>query len=134
MLAGLLRRAHHFPDELSGGEQQRVAIARAVVHRPPIVFADEPTAELDAARAAEVVRSFRALTRRHGMTVVMTTHDLDLLPAADFVFEMEDGRARPRSTGASTSPEAVLEPERPAETSDPDRKRRSPAERGDSES
>lgn len=91
-LVGLGNRMQHMPAEMSGGEQQRVAIARAIAHRPRILLADEPTAELDSAMAAEVARLFRELTRRERVTVVMTTHDTGLMDAGDLVIELENGR------------------------------------------
>ena len=83
---------HHRPHELSGGEQQRVAIARAIAHRPRVVFADEPTAELDTAMGLQIVRLFRALIQSDGVTIVMTTHDTGMMELADVVFALEDGR------------------------------------------
>lgn len=76
---GLSKRMDHMPDQLSGGEQQRVAIARAVVHRPKVVFADEPTGALDTASGFEVMRLFRELIDDEGITIVMTTHDPNLM-------------------------------------------------------
>ena len=89
---GLQARMHHRPHELSGGEQQRVAIARAIAHRPRVVFADEPTAELDTAMGLQIVRLFRALIQSDGVTIVMTTHDTGMMELADVVFALEDGR------------------------------------------
>jgi putative ABC transport system ATP-binding protein len=77
--------------EMSGGEQQRVAIARAFAHRPGIIFADEPTAELDSAMAAHVTELFKEMTRREGVTILMTTHDVGLMGAADMTIELQDG-------------------------------------------
>ena len=91
-LVGLSARSRHMPQELSGGEQQRVAIARAIAHKPDIVFADEPTAELDTQTAAQVAKIFRDLVDKERMTVVMATHDISLLDIADHVYFMEDGR------------------------------------------
>ncbi|MDE5950324.1 MAG: ABC transporter ATP-binding protein [Acetatifactor sp.] len=91
-MVGLGNRMHHMPAEMSGGEQQRVAIARAVAHRPQILLADEPTAELDSAMAAEVARLFQEMTQREGVTIVMTTHDTGLMDAGDMVIELENGR------------------------------------------
>ena len=91
-MVGLGNRMHHMPAEMSGGEQQRVAIARAVAHRPQILLADEPTAELDSAMAAEVARLFQKMTQREGVTIVMTTHDTGLMDAGDMVIELENGR------------------------------------------
>ena len=91
-MVGLGNRMHHMPAEMSGGEQQRVAIARAIAHRPRIILADEPTAELDSAMAAEVARLFQEMTCREHVTVVMTTHDTGLMDAGDMVLELENGR------------------------------------------
>ncbi len=90
-MVGLGSRMHHMPQQMSGGEQQRVAIARAISHKPQIIFADEPTAELDSATGIKVVKIFRDLTREEGITVMMTTHDTGLMGAGDRVFSMEDG-------------------------------------------
>jgi putative ABC transport system ATP-binding protein len=90
-LVGLGSRMHHMPQELSGGEQQRVAIARAIVHQPAIIFADEPTAELDSNTSKQVVNLFQDLVKKEGLTIVMTTHDMTLMGAGDKVFELEDG-------------------------------------------
>lgn len=89
---GLEKRLEHLPNELSGGQQQRVAIARAIAHRPRIILADEPTAELDSAMAAEVAHLFQEMTRREHVTIVMTTHDTGLMDAGDMVIELENGR------------------------------------------
>ena len=88
---GLSKRMIHMPDQLSGGEQQRVAIARAVVHRPKVVFADEPTGALDTAAGFEVMRLFRELIDDEDITIVMTTHDPNLMELGDEVFELSDG-------------------------------------------
>lgn len=87
---GLSKRMDHMPDQLSGGEQQRVAIARAVVHRPKVVFADEPTGALDTASGFEVMRLFRELIDDEDITIVMTTHDPNLMELGDEVFELSD--------------------------------------------
>ena len=88
---GLAARMHHLPPELSGGEQQRVAIARAIAHRPKVIFADEPTAELDTNTGLQVVKIFKDLVAGEGTTVVMTTHDPGLMDVADKVYELADG-------------------------------------------
>lgn len=88
---GLGNRMTHMPSEMSGGEQQRVAIARAFVHRPKIIFADEPTAELDSAMAAKVTETFKKMSAEEGITVLMTTHDVGLMGAADMIIELENG-------------------------------------------
>ena len=73
---------------MSGGEQQRVAIARAISHSPKIIFADEPTAELD---SPTVMKLFRDLVRQNDLTIVMTTHDTTMMDLADIVYTLEDG-------------------------------------------
>ena len=90
-MVGLSQRADHMPQELSGGEQQRVAIARAIAHRPGILFADEPTGALDTATGLAVVKIFKELTDREGVTIVMTTHDTGLMELGDRVYELEGG-------------------------------------------
>lgn len=76
---------------MSGGEQQRVAIARAISHSPKIIFADEPTAELDSPTAMAVMKLFRDLVRQNDLTIVMTTHDTTMMDLADIVYTVEDG-------------------------------------------
>jgi putative ABC transport system ATP-binding protein len=90
-LVGLQNRATHRPFEMSGGEQQRVAIARAIAHRPSVIYADEPTAELDTMTGVHVVAIFKQLIEEEGVTVVMTTHDPAMMELADHVIEMENG-------------------------------------------
>lgn len=90
-LVGLGNRMNHMPAEMSGGEQQRVAIARSIAHSPKIIFADEPTAELDSQMAAKVTELFKEMTRKEGITVLMTTHDVGLMGAADMIIELENG-------------------------------------------
>ena len=90
-MVGLGARMQHIPQELSGGEQQRVAIARALAHRPKIIFADEPTAELDTVTGLQVVKIFKELCEKEGVTIVMTTHDTGLMEVGDAVIELEDG-------------------------------------------
>lgn len=89
---GLKERIYHMPYQLSGGEQQRVAIARAVAHRPQVIFADEPTGALDTASGLAVMKLFRELVEQEHITVVMTTHDPNLMELGDFVYELKDGR------------------------------------------
>lgn len=90
-MVGLAQRMNHMPQEMSGGEQQRVAIARAIAHKPQVLFADEPTAELDTNTGLQVVKIFKDLIRLEGVTLVMTTHDTGLMDVGDAVFELEDG-------------------------------------------
>ena len=90
-LVGLSQRAGHMPQELSGGEQQRVAIARAIAHRPKVLFADEPTGALDTNTGLHMIKLFRELTTREGVTIVMTTHDVGLMELGDRVYELEGG-------------------------------------------
>lgn len=90
-MVGLGNRMHHMPQELSGGEQQRVAIARAIAHKPELLFADEPTAELDTNTGLQVVKIFKELCAAEGVTIVMTTHDTGLMEIGDVTFQLEDG-------------------------------------------
>lgn len=93
-LVGLAKRMQHMPQELSGGEQQRVAIARAIAHSPQVIFADEPTAELDSATSMTVIKLFKELVAEQGITIVMTTHDMALMDAGDVVYTLEDGSVK----------------------------------------
>ncbi|WP_127497267.1 ABC transporter ATP-binding protein [Paenibacillus glycanilyticus] len=91
-LVGLTKRANHRPYELSGGEQQRIAIAKAIAHKPALLLADEPTAELDSQMAARIIAIFRDIIEAEGIAICMTTHDSTLWEAADVVYQMADGR------------------------------------------
>lgn len=91
---GLADRLQSRPHQLSGGEQQRVAIARALVNRPAVVFADEPTANLDAARGQEIARLLQAMARANNSSVVIVSHDERLRTIADHTVWLEDGRLR----------------------------------------
>ena len=88
---GLGARLDHKPSQLSGGEQQRVAIARALVNNPAVVFADEPTGNLDTATKEEIQKLFLDLRDRYGQTVIIVTHDPDLAAACDRCLHMQDG-------------------------------------------
>ena len=90
-MLGLGNRLNHLPQELSGGEQQRVAIARAIAHKPMVLFADEPTAELDTNTGLQVMKIFKELTASEGVTIVMTTHDTEIMKLGDKVYQLEDG-------------------------------------------
>ena len=89
---GLTARGHHYPSQLSGGEQQRIAIARALANDPPILLADEPTGNLDTANGRHVVDLLVDVNRKRQTTLVMVTHDPELTERADIVLSMRDGR------------------------------------------
>ena len=89
---GLDRRMNHMVQELSGGEQQRVAIARAIAHKPKVIFADEPTAELDSHMGLQVMKVFKNLVANDGITVVMSSHDPNIIELADCVYSLQDGQ------------------------------------------
>ncbi len=84
-------RADHRPTKLSGGEKQRVAIARALVNDPKIVFADEPTGNLDSATSEAIIDILKSLHANNGLSIVMVTHDLDLAGSSDRIVRMQDG-------------------------------------------
>jgi len=89
---GLRDRLTHRPSELSGGQQQRVAVARALASRPAVIFADEPTGNLDSGSSREVLELLRRAVDEFGQTVVMVTHDPDAAQSADEIIEMADGK------------------------------------------
>jgi putative ABC transport system ATP-binding protein len=89
---GLTGRAHHYPSQLSGGEQQRVALARALANNPPIVLADEPTGNLDSTNGRLIMELLRTIHRTRGTTVVLVTHDTELAALADSRLVLRDGR------------------------------------------
>ena len=91
---GLSDRAHHYPVQLSGGEQQRAALARAVALDPGLLLADEPTGNLDSATGARIIELLLALKRRRGATLVLVTHDEALARHADRVVTLRDGRVK----------------------------------------
>ena len=93
-IVGLEKRMAHMPSQMSGGEQQRVAIARAVAHKPKIIFADEPTGALDTNTGLGIIKLFKELIAKEGITIVMTTHDPNLMDFGDAVYEMEDGELK----------------------------------------
>jgi putative ABC transport system ATP-binding protein len=91
-LVGLTDRSHHTPNELSGGQEQRVAIARALVADPALLVADEPTGDLDRESANRILELLQALSREHGKTIVMVTHDARAAAAADRTLHLEKGK------------------------------------------
>ena len=103
---GLGERVHHYPSQLSGGEQQRVAIARALANDPPILLADEPTGNLDTATGHQIIELLLAINRDRGTTLVLVTHDPDLARVADMSVALRDGRvvgaAAPQPVGAQS--------------------------------
>ena len=92
---GLSERTHHYPSQLSGGEQQRVALARALANEPPILLADEPTGNLDAANGQHIVEILLGIHQRRGTTIVLATHDQELAGRADRVLVLKGGRIEP---------------------------------------
>jgi putative ABC transport system ATP-binding protein len=109
----LTDRAHHYPSQLSGGEQQRVAIARALANDPPIVFADEPTGNLDSATGRHIMDLLLRVRRSRQATLVLVTHDAELAALADRRLVLRDGRPMPssdpppRTTDAAAKAEAL---------------------------
>jgi putative ABC transport system ATP-binding protein len=110
---GLAERARHRPYELSGGEQQRVAVARALAARPTVILADEPTGQLDSQTGLRIVEILRRVVDEHDITVVVATHDVQVMAEADVVHEILDGKLiDTRHKGAPRDgkrPEDVLE-------------------------
>ena len=104
---GLGDRLSHRPSELSGGQQQRVAVARALIHRPAVVFADEPTGNLDSRSSDEVLALLRQAADEFGQTVVMVTHDAHAASVADRIVVLSDGRTVHDGGGETT--EGVLD-------------------------
>ncbi len=103
---GLGPRAQHFPAQLSGGEQQRVALARAMASKPKILFADEPTGNLDAATGAQVTDLLFALHRQSGTTLILVTHDMGLAKRCGRIIRMSDGRIVEDSAAARVPADA----------------------------
>jgi putative ABC transport system ATP-binding protein len=91
---GLANRAHNLPSQLSGGEKQRIALCRAMINRPPLLFADEPTGNLDSKNGRKVLEQLIDLKNTHGATLVLVTHNPEIARAADRVLQLEDGRLK----------------------------------------
>lgn len=91
-LLGIQGRLEHLPHELSGGQQQRVAIARALIAKPDVIFADEPTGNLDTIAGRDVMALLRMMSKKYGQTVVMITHNEELAQMADQIIRLEDGK------------------------------------------
>ena len=100
---GLKERMHYKPDRLSGGEQQRVAIAIGVAHNPPLLLADEPTGELDTQTASGIFDLFRSLNQTYGITIVVVTHDINVITKVDRVVTIRDGRSSLEAIRAAPS-------------------------------
>jgi ABC-type lipoprotein export system ATPase subunit len=94
-LVGMEHRKNAYPSSLSGGEKQRVAVARAIIHKPKVLFADEPTASLDSKRSKDVMSLIRDLTKTLNITTLIVTHDEEMLAFADHVIKMSDGQVKP---------------------------------------
>lgn len=101
---GLGHRLKHKPRELSGGEMQRAAIARALIGRPKILLADEPTGNLDETTGGEIVQLLRLLNREEGLTIVMVTHNLDLVAVTDRMVRITSGRIEPSAAAPGSPP------------------------------
>ena len=101
---GLVNRAHHYPSQLSGGEQQRIAIARALANDPPILLADEPTGNLDSANGHHIVEILLDVNRRRSTTVVLVTHDTELAEITEVTLTMRDGRTERREAARADAP------------------------------
>jgi len=113
---GLKDRQHHHPSQLSGGQQQRVAIARALINNPPVLFADEPTGNLDSQTSKEVMAMFEELNTRDGITIILVTHDVDVAWHARRIIHISDGMivdgafAGKEAGKDAAAPQAAAEP------------------------
>ena len=107
---GLSERGHHYPSQLSGGEQQRVAIARALANEPPLLLADEPTGNLDSATGHHIIDLLLAINRSRGTTLVLVTHDPELAAVADAAIALRDGHIVSRTAKQATPEPVAFEP------------------------
>jgi putative ABC transport system ATP-binding protein len=103
---GLTGRSHHYPSQLSGGEQQRVALARALANDPPILLADEPTGNLDTSNGRHIMELVRKIHTDRRTTVVLVTHDAELAAMADSRLVLRDGRVVENTLGGRVAAEA----------------------------
>ena len=104
---GLGSRVHHQPSQLSGGQQQRVAIARALINRPPLLFADEPTGNLDSRTSEEVLQMFKELNREDGITIILVTHAMEVAEHANRAIRIRDGLIESGAYAEHAAPGAV---------------------------
>jgi len=113
---GLRERTEHQPSQLSGGQQQRVAIARSLVNRPALLFADEPTGNLDSSTSEEILAMFQKLNRDEGITIFLVTHDLEIARHAGRIVCMKDGRLLPGQPESDSSVSVTPPPAPPLQT------------------
>jgi ABC-type lipoprotein export system ATPase subunit len=106
---GLGDRFHHYPSQLSGGQQRRVAIARALINNPPLLFADEPTGNLDSRTSVEVLEMFEKLNRDQGITIILVTHDPNVANHARRRIRIHDGRIESGAFGVDDAPATPAE-------------------------
>jgi ABC-type lipoprotein export system ATPase subunit len=106
-LVGLGDRLDHEPSQLSGGQQQRVAIARSLINHPPVLFADEPTGNLDSHTSAEVLAIFQRLNREEGITIVLVTHDAEVARHAQRIIRIHDGVIQDGTSSEAMVPEGI---------------------------
>jgi ABC-type lipoprotein export system ATPase subunit len=107
---GLGDRMDHYPSQLSGGQQQRVAIARALINHPPLLFADEPTGNLDSKTSQEVLEMFQKLNEEEGITIVLVTHDANVAAHTKRAIRMRDGRIESGAFEAAPPPPPDADP------------------------